>query len=90
MSIKKFKNEHGEEITVYVLYNEIWILHGDISNEPFIFIPIVKIAEEITMPPSNKSDDGSVILSGGQIVSTDEYNKILAAARELGYKEQED
>ena len=90
MSIRRFTNERGEEITVYVLNNEIWVLHGDISNEPFIFTPIVKIAEEITMPPSNKSNDGSVILSGGQIVSTDEYNKILAAARELGYQERED
>jgi len=87
MSIKKFKNETGEEITVYVLYNEIWVLHGDISNEPFVFTPIVKIAEGTSMPPSNKSKNGSVSLSGGQIVSTDEYNKILAAARELGYKE---
>ena len=89
MSTKKIANEYGEEITVYVLYNEIWVLHGDISNEPFVFVPIVKIAEGTIMTPSNKSDDGSVILSGGQIVSTDEYNKILAAARELGYKEQE-
>jgi len=90
MSIKKFTNEYGEEITVYVLYNEIWVLHGDISNEPFIFTPIVKIAEGTITPLSNKSDDGSVVLSGGQIVSTDEYNKILTAAHELGYKDQED
>lgn len=89
MSIRKFTNDYGEEITVYVLYNEIWILHGDISNEPFIFTPIVKIAEGTIVPPSKKSDDEPVILSGGQIISTAEYNKILAAARELGYKEQE-
>lgn len=89
MSIKKFTNEHGKEITVYVLDNEIWVLHGDITNEPFIFKPIVKIAEGTIMLSSNKSDDGSVILSGGHIVSTDEHNKILAAARELGYQEQE-
>ena len=90
MTTKKFANEYGEEITVTVKNNEIWVLHDDIGDEPFIFTPILKIAEGTIMPPSQKSAEGTVILSGGQIISVDEYNKILAAARELGYQEQED
>jgi hypothetical protein len=89
MTTKKFANEYGEEITVTVKNNEIWVLHGDISNKQFVFTPIVKIAEGTLIPPSNKIKDGTVILSGGQIISVDEYNKILAAARELGYLEHE-
>lgn len=89
MTTKKFANEYGEEITVTVKNNEIRVLHGDISNKQFVFTPIVKFAEGTLKPLSNKIKDGTVILSGGQIISVDEYNKILAAARELGYKEHE-
>lgn len=92
MSTKTFKNEYGEQITVEVKRNKIWVKHDDVNeNRRFLLQLFLRLESgKFTVANQAEADEpgGIVILKNRVILSSREYDEILRVAHELGYEDR--